>query len=87
MLMGPACVSHDLVPEPGEPLQQATMVIALPLGGNEPGDAYYRSILAQMHEAYLEKNQELLATLLAQYDDPRAPDDPLAPDQGGDADE
>ena len=78
VLFAAGCVTEDLrPPELSSPLQQEAVVIALPTGGTRGGDGpvdtYYRSILGQMNEAYVERNPELLGILLGKYDDPKAP--------------
>jgi hypothetical protein len=77
VLFPAGCVTEDQRPEAAGPLQQGAVVIALPtqgnLGGDGPVDTYYRSILGQMYEAYLERNPELLGNLLGRHDDPAAP--------------
>lgn len=75
VLMAGACVTYDVEPVLDSPLEQQTIVAQLPtdLGGEGPVDSYYRSIVDQMHHAYLERNLESLQTLVARYDDPRAP--------------
>ena len=75
VLMAGACVTYDVEPQLDSPLEQQTVVAQLPtnLGGAGPVDIYYRSIVDQIGHAYLERNLESLQTLVARYDDPRAP--------------
>ncbi len=75
VLMAGACVTYDVEPVLDSPQEQQSIVAELPtdLGGEGPVDSYYRSILEQINHAYLERNLESMQTLVARYDDPRAP--------------